>query len=107
MRGEKHMNRTKMRAPSHPGQIIRYDYLEPLSITITELAEALDVSRKTISKIVNGRASVSPEMALRLGRALNTSPALWVNLQREYDLWHAAHDSDDWKKIKPIEKVAA
>lgn len=101
------MNRTRWRAPSHPGLIIKHDYLEPLSITITELAEALDVSRKTISKIVNGRAAVSPDMALRLGRAFNTSPDLWVNLQKEYDLWHAAHDSNDWKKIKPLEKVAA
>ena len=94
--------RVRKRPPAHPGRIIRNHHLEPLSITITGLAKSLEVSRKTISKIVNERGSVTPDMALRLSRALNTSPDLWMNLQKNYDLWHAAHNSKDWQNIQPI-----
>ena len=82
-------------------------YLGPFSITITELAGKLGVSRKTLSKIVNEHASVTPDMALRLSQAFNTTPELWLNLQRNYDLWYAAHTFKDWRNFKTIPKAYA
>ncbi|MDU9047560.1 MAG: HigA family addiction module antitoxin [Candidatus Electrothrix sp. Rat3] len=76
------------RKPVHPGIIIKEDYLEPLSISIKDMASNLGVSRKTLSKIINTRGSVTLEMALRLSRAFDTTPDLWMNLQKKYDLWH-------------------
>lgn len=70
------------RQPTHPGDILKEDYLKPLSITIQEMASALGVSRKTLSKIINARGAVTPDMALRLSRAFDTTPELWLNLQR-------------------------
>ena len=92
----------RKRAPTHPGGILKRQYLEPLSLSVSELARVLGVSRKTVSKIVNERGSISADMALRLAQAFNTSAKLWLNLQRNYDLWHAAEESDAWKKIEPI-----
>ncbi len=94
--------KTMQRKPTHPGQILKEDYLEPLGITITELSKVLGTSRKTLSKIINERGSVTPEMALKLSRAFDTSPEFWVNLQLNYDLWVAAHKSKDWEKISPL-----
>jgi addiction module HigA family antidote len=94
--------RARKRAPAHPGRIIKGLYLEEFSITISDLAKVLGVSRKTVSKIVNERGAISSGMALRLSRAFNTSPELWLNLQRNYDLWHASRDSSDWKNVKPV-----
>ncbi len=95
------------RKPTHPGQILKEDYLEPLGLTITELAKALGTSRKTLSKIINGRGSVTPEMALKLSQAFDTSPEFWLNLQRNYDLWEATQKSSDWKSINPLVKAEA
>ncbi len=93
---------TTNRKPRHPGVLIKRQYLEPLKMNVSELAERLGVSRKTVSEIVNEKASVTPAMALRLSVALQTTPELWLNLQKNYDLWVAAHESEDWKNIKPI-----
>jgi addiction module HigA family antidote len=93
---------TMKRQPTHPGYIIKEDYLKPLSITIQGMASLLGVSRKTLSKIVNGNGTVTPDMALRLSRAFDTTPELWLNLQKNYDLWHAAHDSTEWQRVRPI-----
>ncbi|GBD95272.1 MAG TPA: addiction module antidote protein, HigA family [Nitrospirae bacterium] len=94
--------RIKKRPPTHPGGIIKRQYIEPLSLTISELANTLGVSRKTLSKIVNERGSVTPDMALRLSKAFKTTPELWLNLQRNYDLWQASQKSNDWKMIEAI-----
>ena len=75
--------------PVHPGEILKEMYLDPLTISITALADNLGVARKTVSQLVNGHMGVSAEMALRLGKAFNTTPELWLNLQRNYDLWQA------------------
>ena len=91
-----------IRCPTHPGNIIREDYLLPLSVTIKDMAEVLGVSRKTLSKIINERGSITPDMALRLSRAFDTTPELWLNLQKNYDLWQAETHSKEWKKVKPI-----
>ena len=79
----------QMHNPPHPGEVIRGLCLEPLGISVTDAAEALDVTRKTLSSILNGRAGISPEMALRLSIAFNTSPESWMNQQVQYDLWLA------------------
>jgi len=90
------------RKPTHPGIIVKEDYLAPLSISIKDMAENLGVSRKTLSKILNERGSVTPDMALRLSRAFNTSPDLWLNLQKNYDLWNAEKESKSWKRVEPL-----
>lgn len=80
------MHKTINRKPSHPGEILKHLYLEPLGLSVIRLAGVLGVSRKTVSAIVNEHKSVTPEMALRLSQAFSTTPALWLNLQRNYDL---------------------
>ena len=75
--------------PVHPGRILKNNYLEPLSLTITEMAKGLGVSRKQLSAIINQKAGISPEMAVRLSEAFGTSVELWTNLQSRYDAWQA------------------
>ena len=93
--------RKRTRQPSHPGAILRSHHLEPLGLSITEAAERLGVSRKTLSKILNERGAVTPAMALRLSRAFETTPQLWLNLQQKYDLWEAERDKG-WRHVKAI-----
>jgi len=90
------------RQPTHPGKIIKEDYLEPLSLTISELASNLGVSRKTLSKIINERGAVTPDMALRLSRAFDTTPDFWLTLQKNFDLFLAEKASNDWQMVKPF-----
>jgi addiction module HigA family antidote len=94
--------RKRLRRPTHPGGILRRHYIEPLSLTVSGLAAVLGVSRKTLSEIVNEHASITPDMALRLSKAFKTTPELWLNMQRNYDLWQASHKSDDWKQVEAI-----
>jgi antitoxin HigA-1 len=77
----------KMHNPPHPGEVLKELCIEPLNLTVTETAEALGVSRKTLSAILNCRAGISPEMAIRLGKAFDTSPESWLNQQMQYDRW--------------------
>jgi len=79
----------RMRNPPHPGAILKALCLEPLKLSVTDAAKALGVSRKTLSAILNGRAGISPEMAVRLSMAFGTSAESWLNQQTQYDLWHA------------------
>jgi len=99
--------RERKRPPVHPGRILKNHHLLPLSISLTELARILGVSRKTVSKIVNEGGAITPDMALRLSRAFNTTPDLWLGLQQEYDLWHAMNDSKEWRQVKAIGEAAA
>ena len=78
-----------MHNPAHPGEVIRSLCLEPLGLSVTDAAKGLGVSRKTLSAILNGRAGISPEMALRLSMAFDTTPESWLNQQSQYDLWVA------------------
>jgi addiction module HigA family antidote len=78
-----------MHNPPHPGEVIRELCLEPLNLSVTDAATALGVSRKTLSAILNGRAGISPEMAIRLSKAFDTTPESWLNQQMQYDLWQA------------------
>lgn len=89
-----------MHNPPHPGEIIRELCLEPLGLSVTDAAAGLGVSRKTLSSIINGRAGISPEMALRLAIALDTTPESWLNQQMQYDLWLAKQQSKDLKVRK-------
>lgn len=75
-----------MKNPPHPGEIIRDLYLTPLHLTVTQAAEGLGVTRKTLSLLLNGHAGISPEMAIRLSKALGRSPESWLQLQMQYDL---------------------
>jgi addiction module HigA family antidote len=93
------------RPPTHPGEIIKSHYLERLGMTVSGLAQRLEVSRKTVSKVVNGRGAVIPDMALRLSRAFGTTPELWMNLQRSHDLWHACRRGHAWRHIRAIPRI--
>jgi addiction module HigA family antidote len=84
-----------MHNPPHPGEVLRELCLEPLGLTVTDAAEALGVSRKTLSGILNGRAGISPEMAIRLSKAFGTSAESWLNQQMQYDLWIAEQAAGD------------
>ena len=79
----------EMHNPAHPGEIIRKLCLEPLGITVAEAAKGLGVTRKTLSELINCRAGVSVEMALRLAKAFDTSPESWLGMQQQYDLARA------------------
>ena len=89
--------------PPHPGEILKSLCLEPLGLTVTQAAEALGVSRKTLSAILNGRSGISPEMAVRLSIAFGTSSESWLNQQVQYDLWHA----EQRRKALKVAKLAA
>lgn len=92
------------RPPTHPGAVILHECMEPLGLSVTALAEILGVSRKTVSKIVNERGAVTAEMALRLSRAFGTSPQVWLDLQKDHELWHAANDSRAWRRVEPVSR---
>ena len=87
----------QMYNPPHPGEILKELCLEPLGLTVTRAAEALGVSRKTLSAILNGRAGISPEMAIRLSMAFDTSAESWLNQQTQYDLWLARQNQQTMK----------
>ena len=91
----------KMYNPPHPGEVLKELCIEPLDLTITEAAEALGVSRKTLSAILNGRAGISPEMAIRLSKAFGTSAESWLSQQMQYDLWQAEQAADSIV-VKPL-----
>lgn len=92
-----------MHNPPHPGKVLRQLCLEPLGITVTKMAEALGVSRKTLSAILNERAGISPEMAVRLSIAFGTSSESWLNQQVQYDLWQA----EQHRRELRVKKLAA
>jgi addiction module HigA family antidote len=89
-----------MHNPPHPGEILRTLCLEPLGLSVTEAAKALGVSRKTLSSLLNGRTGISPEMAVRLSIAFETSAESWMRQQTQYDLWHAEQRRHDLKVQK-------
>ena len=90
-----------MNNPPHPGEFIREMYIEPFDISIRSLAENLGVAASTLARIVAERSAVSPEMALRLSKALGRSPESWLAMQDNYDLWRARR-SADLAKVRKI-----
>ena len=94
----------KMHNPPHPGELLRELCLKPLGLTVTEAARALGVSRKTLSAILNERAGISPEMAVRLSLAFGTTAESWMNQQVQHDLWRVERRR---KKIRVARLSAA
>ena len=78
-----------MHDPPHPGGIVRRQCLEPLGLTVTRAAEGLGVTRQALSELLNGRTSISVEMAIRLSKAFGSTPETWLGMQMAYDLWQA------------------
>lgn len=76
-------------APVHPGEILREEYIQERGLTITEVAKGLGIARANLSAIVNERAGISPELAVKLSEAFGNTAQFWVNLQKNYELWHA------------------
>ena len=75
--------------PTHPGEILREEYIRERGLTITEVAKGLGVARENLSAVVNGRAGISPELAVKLSEAFGNATQFWINLQRNYEVWHA------------------
>ena len=78
-----------MHNPPHPGKVVKRALIDGTGLTVTEAAKQLGVGRITLSKLINGKSGISPEMSVRLSIALNTSSEMWANMQTMYDLWHA------------------
>jgi addiction module HigA family antidote len=93
----------RMKKPPHPGRIVRQECIEPLGLTVKEAAKRLGVTRQTLNNVVNERAGVSPEMAIRLSKAFGSSPEVWLGMQMEYDLAEAEKHAG---KIK-VERISA
>ncbi len=91
--------------PTHPGEMLREDFLPDYGLTVSSFAEALGVSRQTANELVRERRAISPEMALRLARLFGNTPEFWLNAQRAVDLWEAARASK--KKIENIRPLSA
>ena len=92
-----------MHDPPHPGEVLKELCLEPLGLTVTGAAKALGISRKTLSMVVNGRVGISPEMAIRLSIAFDTSAESWLNQQLQFDLWQAEQHRSELK----VERLSA
>jgi len=80
---------SRMHDPPHPGEIIKELCLEPLGLSVTDAAKGLGVTRKALSELLNGKSGVSPSMALRLAIAFDSTAESWLNMQQQYDLYHA------------------
>lgn len=92
------------RRPTHPGEMLREDFLPEYGLSVSGLAEAISVSRQSINELLRERRALSPEMALRLARLFGNSPEFWLNAQRAVDLWDATRAiEDDVSKIKPLD----
>jgi addiction module HigA family antidote len=91
----------KKRKPTHPGEILDEDYIKPLQLNLQKLADRLGISRNTLFKIRSGEYSITPEIAISLSEAFDTTPQLWLNLQQAYDLWVT---SNEHKHVDPIIK---
>jgi len=91
------------RRPTHPGEMLREDFLPEFQLTASSLAESVDVSRQSINELLRGRRAVSPQMALRFARLFGNSPEFWLNAQRAVDLWDASRAiKKDVNRIKPL-----
>ena len=89
--------------PTHPGEMLREDFLPDYGLTGSSLAQALGVSRQTVNEVLRERRAVSPEMALRLSRLFGNTPEFWLNAQRAVDLWEAARAiKTKVERIKPL-----
>ncbi len=94
----------KNRPPTHPGEMLLEEFLKPLEMSQTQLAERIHVSYPRVNEIINGRRGVTPDTALRLSRLFGTSAEFWLNGQRNWDLWHALRSpaADELNTIEPV-----
>lgn len=92
-----------MHNPPHPGEIVKYECLEPLGLTVTRAAEGLGITRQALSNLVNEKSDMSVDMALRLSQAFGSTPETWLRLQMAYDLWQAREQAQQIK----VERFAA
>jgi len=91
------------RRPTHPGEILREEYLEPLQMTQQQLADALGITRVRINEIILGKRSITPDTAFRLSKYFNTTPDFWLNLQKNLDMWETLQvNKPDYDKIKTL-----
>jgi len=98
----------KYRQPTHPGEIIRYEFLEPLNLTQQELADAIGVTRVRINEIILGKRSVTPDTAFRLAKFFNTTADFWIGLQTNYDMWETLQSNKaKYAQINPLKKKVA
>ncbi len=94
------------RKPTHPGTVLREDVLPALDMTQAEFAERLGVSRLSVSELLHEKRALSPEMAARLGRLLNTTPDSWLAMQSALDMWQAVHELPELAEIVPLRATA-
>ncbi|MDH3526764.1 MAG: HigA family addiction module antitoxin [Gammaproteobacteria bacterium] len=92
--------------PPHPGEFIREIYISPFGLSVRKVAGNLDVSPSTLNRLLNGETNISPEMALRLSKALGRSPESWLAMQDQYDLWHAKRNVN-LKQVRKLKLSAA
>ena len=97
---------TSMHNPAHPGEIVREECLKPLGLSVTAAAEALGVTRKALSDLLNGHTGVSPDMAIRLEKVFGSTADTWLGIQMQYDLWEARQRSDKIKVNKRFTTAA-
>jgi addiction module HigA family antidote len=95
-----------MKNPPHPGEHVRFDCLEPLGLTVTEGAKVLGVSRQALNNLVNGKAGISPEMAIRLSKAFGGSPEVWLRMQLAFDLAQVRRRADEIKVKRVFPRAA-
>lgn len=95
-----------MHNPPHPGEFIREVYITPFDNSVRKIAESLNVSPSTLTRLLNGKSNISPEMALRLSKALGRSPESWLAMQDQLDLWHAKKNVS-LKNVKKLKLSAA
>ena len=95
----------KMFNPPHPGLVIREDVLPDLGLSVTDAAKQLGVSRVALSRVINGRAAISADMAIRFAQWLGGSAETWLRAQAQYDLWHAEREKRI--KVRPAQRTAA
>ena len=95
----------RKRRPTHPGEVILHDVIEPLGMTQTELAERLGISYPRLNEIINGKRGVTPDTALRLAAFLGSSAEMWLNLQQAVDLWDVQHSRATVRALRKIKRV--
>ena len=93
------------RKPTHPGTVLLEDVMKPLNLSVTETARLLGVSRKALSEFINEKSSLSPEMAIRIAKATNTSAESWMNMQQKLTLWLAYQDEPKNVQLFPLSSI--
>jgi antitoxin HigA-1 len=98
----------KNRQPTHPGEIIRYEYLDELNMTQQQLADAIGITRVRINEIILGKRSLTPDTAFRLARFFNTTPEFWIGLQTNFDMWNTLQKREkEYERIRPLNSEMA